>query len=101
MFQIESGRWYISDVSIRAAKQTGWTPNHTVIEFHAGVTAQQNDVMDFKFELYDNVGNKVHTEYKYNVSWTGSNTAITGTNNTIEGSLIVGNGIIFDGVSSS
>jgi len=101
VFQIESGRWYISDVSIRAAKQTGWTPNHTVIEFHAGVTTQQNDVMDFKFELYDNIGNKVHTEYKYNVSWTGSNTAITGTNNTIEGSLIVGNGIIFDGVSSS
>ena len=101
VFQIESGRWYISDVSIRAAKQTGWTPNHTIIEFHAGVTTQQNDVMDFKFELYDNVGNKVHTEHKYNVSWTGSNTAITGTNNTIEGSLIVGNGIIFDGVSSS
>jgi len=101
VFQIESGRWYIADVSIRAAKQTGWTPNHTVIEFHAGVTAQQNDIMDFKFELYDNIGNKVHTERKYNVSWTGSNTAITGTNNTIEGSLIVGNGIIFDGVSAS
>jgi hypothetical protein len=99
VFQIQSGRWHISDVSIRAAKQTGWTPNHTVIEFHAGVTAQQNDVMDFKFELYDNVGNKVHTEHKYNVSWTGSNTAITGTNNTIEGSLIIGNGIIFEGVT--
>jgi len=101
VFQIESGRWYISDVSIKAARQTGWTPNHTIIEFHAGVTAQQNDVMDFKFELYDNIGNKVHTEHKYNVSWTGSNTAISGTNNTVEGALTIGGGIVMQGISNN
>jgi hypothetical protein len=98
IFQIQAGKWWISDVSLRTTQQSGWTPNHTIIEFPIGQT-QQGDVNDFKFELYDNIGNKVHTKYIYGVSWAGSNTAISGTNNTIEGALIIGNGIIFEGVS--
>ena len=98
IFQIQAGKWWISDVSLRTTQQSGWTPNHTIIEFPIGQT-QQGDVNDFKFELYDNIGNKVHTKNIYGVSWAGSNTAISGTNNTIEGALIIGNGIIFEGVS--
>jgi hypothetical protein len=100
VFRIVSGRWWISDVSIKPASQTGFTPNHTSIEFPMEQIAQQNDVVDFKFELYDNIGNLVHTEATQSLLWSGGNVAINGDNNVIEGSLIVGSGIVFEGVST-
>jgi hypothetical protein len=62
--------------------------------------AQQNDVVDFKFELYDNVDNLVHTEVTRSLAWSGGNTYINGDNNVIEGSLTIGGGIVMDGVST-
>tara|TARA_R110002012_G_scaffold227633_1_gene399816 strand:+ start:1873 stop:3852 length:1980 start_codon:yes stop_codon:yes gene_type:complete len=100
VFRIVSGRWWISDVSIKPASQTGFTPNHTSVEFPMEQIAQQNDVVDFKFELYDNIGNLVHTEATQSLLWSGGNVAINGDNNVIEGSLIVGSGIVFEGVST-
>ena len=62
--------------------------------------AQQNDIVDFKFELYDNIDNLVHTEVTQSLLWSGGNVAINGDNNVIEGTLIVGSGIVFEGVST-
>ena len=100
VFRIVSGRWWISDVSIKPATQTGFTPNHTSVEFPMEQMAQQNDIVDFKFELYDNIDNLVHTEVTQSLLWSGGNVAINGDNNVIEGTLIVGSGIVFEGVST-
>jgi hypothetical protein len=100
VFRITSGRWWISDVSVKPASQTGFTPNHTSVEFPMMQAAQQNDVVDFKFELYDNVDNLVHTEVTRSLAWSGGNTYINGDNNVIEGSLTIGGGIVMDGVST-
>ena len=99
VFRITSGRWWISDVSVKPASQTGFTPNHTSVEFPMVQAAQQNDVVDFKFELYDNLDNLVHTEVTRSLAWSGGNTYINGDNNAVEGSLIVGSGIVLEGVT--
>ena len=100
IFQIPYGRWYLSDISIKASAQTGWTPNYTIINFYVANNFQQVDFLDFKFELYDNVGNKVFTKQANGVEWSGGNTYIDGSDNVIEGSLTIGGGIIMDGVST-
>ena len=97
LFRVYSGRWFISDVSIKASKQTGFTPNHTTAEFRMFNDTQQNDIFDFKFEMFDNIGNKVHTAYTQSLAWQGGNTAMSGDNNTMLGSLTIGEGIIFVG----
>lgn len=99
IFRIVSGRWWISDVSVKPASQTGFTPNHTSVEIPMVEIAQQNDVVDFKFELYDNIDNLVHTEETRSLAWSGGNTYINGDNNAVEGALIVGSGIVLEGVT--
>ena len=100
IFEIVSGRWHISDVSFKAVKQSGFTPNHTSAEFRMFADTQQNDIFDFKFELYDNNRELIHTSYTQSLAWTGGNTSVTGNNNTIEGSLIIGNGILMKGITA-
>jgi len=90
IFRIVSGRWWISDVSIKPASQTGFTPNHTSVEVPVNQITQQNDIVDFKFELYDNLDNLVHTEVTQSLEWAGSNVYINGDNN------FLGEGIIMD-----
>ena len=47
-------------------------------------------MLDFRFELYDNIDNKVYTKNIYDVPWSGGNVYISGDNNVIEGVVIVG-----------
>lgn len=91
VFRIVSGRWWISDISVKPASQTGFTPNYTSVEFPMDQITQQNDIIDFKFELYDNIDNLVHTETTSSLLWSGGNTYINGDNNYL------GDGIILDG----
>lgn len=90
VFRITSGQWWISDVSIKPASQTGFTPNYTFVEIPMSEITQQNDIVDFKFELYDNIDNLVHTELTQSLEWAGSNVYINGDNNYIGGTLVVG-----------
>jgi len=90
IFQIPYGRWYISDVSIKATAETGFTPNYTIVDFHVANDSVSGDFVDFKFELYDNIGNKVHTKTIHNMEWTGGNTHIDGSDNILAGTINVG-----------
>ena len=90
IFQIPFGRWYLSDISIKASAQTGWTPNYTIINFYVANNFQQVDFLDFKFELYDNLGNKVFTKQTNGVEWTGGNLYINGSNNVLDGTIEIG-----------
>ena len=87
VFHIVSGKWHIADVSIRPIMETGFTPNYVIPEFYVG---SQADMLDFRFELYDNIDNKVYTKNIYDVPWSGGNVYISGDNNVIEGVVIVG-----------
>ena len=98
ILEVISGRWYVANVSFKSVKQSGFTPNHTSAEFRMFADTQQQDIFDFKFELYDNQNELVHTAYTQSLAWQGGNTAVTGDNNTIEGSLVIGNGILMEGV---
>jgi len=90
IFQIPYGRWYLSDISIKSSAQTGWTPNYTIINFYVANNFQQVDFLDFKFELYDNLGNKVFTKQTNGVEWTGGNLYINGSNNVLNGTIEIG-----------
>lgn len=90
IFQIPFGRWYLSDISIKASAQTGWTPNYTIVNFYVANNFQQVDFLDFKFELYDNLGNKVFTKQTNGVEWTGGNLYINGSNNVLDGTIEIG-----------
>jgi hypothetical protein len=100
IFEVISGKWFIADVSFKSVKQSGFTPNHTSAEFRMFADTQQNDIFDFKFELYDNQNELIHTAFTQSLAWVGGNTSVTGDNNTIEGSLIIGNGILMKGISA-
>ncbi len=90
VFQVKFGKWVVSQISIKSGIESGFTPNHTIIE--ARVPEYQNDdILDFKIEFF-NI-NSVRSDLillKENISFEGGNTYI---NN--EGFL--GEGIIFDG----
>ena len=101
VMEVVSGKWYLANVSFKSVKQSGFTPNHTSAEFRMFSNTQQNDVFDFKFELYDNNNELVHTSYTQSLAWQGGNTSITGTNNTIEGTTTIGSGIIAEGITES
>ena len=100
IFEVVSGKWFLADVSFKSVKQSGFTPNHTSAEFRMFADTQQNDVFDFKFELYDNQNELIHTSFTQSIEWTGGNTSVTGNNNTIEGSLVIGNGILMKGITA-
>jgi len=97
IFAIENGEWYIADVSITAMAETGFTPNHAMIE--SQLTLEQQDAkLDFKFEFYDGAGNM--SDYVHvvpEVDFGGSNLFINGNENHLAGTMIVGNGIIIQG----
>jgi len=101
ILEVISGRWYVANVSFKSVKQSGFTPNHTSAEFRMFADTQQNDIFDFKFELYDNQNELVHTAFTQSLAWQGGNTAVTGDNNTIEGGLIIGNGILMEGITGN
>jgi hypothetical protein len=100
IFEVVSGKWFLADVSFKSVKQSGFTPNHTSAEFRMFADTQQNDVFDFKFELYDNQNELIHTSFTQSIEWAGGNTSVTGNNNTIEGSLVIGNGILMKGITA-
>ena len=90
VFQVKFGKWVVSNISIKSGVESGFTPNHTIIE--ARVPEYQNDdVLDFKIEFF-NI-NSVRSDLillKEKVSFEGGNTYINNTG-------FLGEGIIFDG----
>ena len=57
VFQVRAGVWHISQVSVQSVNIFGFTPNHSFILTHVPTT-HMNDILDFKFEFYDNDNNR-------------------------------------------
>lgn len=97
VFVVKRGTWYISDVKLQGARDLGFTPNHTFIEIPIDVPRAE-DILDFKFEFYNEIGMQSNiTLVTESVDFRGSNLYISGNDNQLSGSVIVGNGIIFEG----
>ncbi len=90
IFAVKYGKWSISEVSIKSTTQTGFTPNHTILEGRVP-EYQQDDILDFKFEFYNPIGKRAELVFVTNsISFQGGNTYISA-----EG--LIGEGIILDG----
>lgn len=102
---IDSGEWYVSDISIASAKETGFSPDSTLTyvpirDWH------RNDSLKFKVEFFDINGKKSYTSIEsIPVRFTGSNLYVGGTDNLITGSMYISNvvnrGVEFAGQQSA
>ena len=100
-FLIEHGTWWIADVSIQARAESGFTPNHTFMEANISSLGFQNSRLDFKFEFYNPVGVRadyIHYEYDSDFAMLNGLNIANGTTEII-GTMILGNGIILQGVA--
>tara|TARA_B110000858_G_C17784077_1_gene466273 strand:- start:753 stop:2198 length:1446 start_codon:yes stop_codon:yes gene_type:complete len=90
VFQVMKGKWVLADVSIRSSVESGFTPNHTIIE--ARIPEYQNDdTLDFKFEFFDFNG------VRADLIIVSESIDFNGGNFYINGEGYIGEGIIFDG----
>ena len=90
--RIHSGEWIISDLSLRPAASTGFSPD----EFQCRVPIPPNtlrpDNFDFLVEYLDINGNTAETiTFLDNVAISGSALILEGTDNLLTGSLYMGN----------
>ncbi len=104
VFQVKAGIWDISKVSVKAVALPGFTPNHTFLLSHIP-SEKIEDLLDFKWEFYDGLGNKSNTFLvTHSMNFSGSNTYIEdallpGTFNI--GQSYAGTGFQFSGKSSA
>lgn len=98
VFAVTRGKWHFSNVELEGANDYGFTPNHTFLEFPIQ-TPQADDVLDFKFEFYNTLGEIANiTLTTQSLDFVGSNLFIDGDNNVLTGTVTIGGGIILQGV---
>jgi len=98
VFAVTRGKWHFSNVELEGANDYGFTPNHTFLEFPIQ-TPQADDVLDFKFEFYNTAGEIANiTLTTQSLDFVGSNLFIDGNSNILTGTVIIGDGIIMQGV---
>ena len=91
--RVDSGVWVISDVSLRPAQDTGFSPDEFSLRvpIPPGQNNQPNN-FDFLVEYYDVDGNVAETATFINdVKISGSALIIQGSDNMLTGSLFLGN----------
>tara|TARA_B100002019_G_scaffold293385_1_gene320640 strand:- start:15037 stop:28731 length:13695 start_codon:yes stop_codon:yes gene_type:complete len=105
-FVVFSGRFYISDVSITPATDTGFSPNFIqVIAPVPPLTQERPDDYEFLAEFYDVNNNIAETiAFASASTFEGGNSYILGDDNVLSGSMFIGSsiggGIEMAGVSS-
>ena len=106
------GFWHLSDLSLRPASETNFSPDIVKLTAPIPTLKTRPDNLDFAVEFYDVNNNKsetVITSLMSNpdgISFLGENMVIAGDDSTIEGSLFLGgdttgSGIQFGGVDST
>jgi hypothetical protein len=83
VFKVLQGDWYLGDISLKAVQQTGFSPNHTTFDLKMP-TYQHNNVVDFRFDLYDNLSRPVLSLITSSFGFTGGTTAITHPSSSLE-----------------
>ncbi len=97
VFAVESGDWYINDVVLQGAIDYQFTPNHTFIEVPVDAP-RQDDILDFRFEFYNAAGQQANISLlTESINFSGSNLFISGNNNVLSGSIIIGDGFVMEG----
>ena len=97
-FRIEAGEWYISDISLRPAQDTGFSPDEMKLRVPIGVNTLRPDNFDLLIEYYDINGNTAEAiTFVDNVGISGSALVVEGTDNLLTGSLFIG-GIQGEGI---
>ena len=93
VYKLVSGTWNIAHVSVIAFEETGFSPDTCEVVVPIPTT-MINDLIDFKFELYDPLGNMApFSIYSNGNRFVGGNTYIAGTDNLITGSVYLGSTI--------
>ena len=92
ILKVNSGDWYISDLSIVPSTELGFNPCQNTVLI-ALPTEHINDQLDFKVEYFDYQGQQSkYISYCDSCEFEGGNTYIGGVKNLLTGSLFVGNG---------
>jgi hypothetical protein len=105
-FQVDSGEWYVSDISLKAATDTAFNPDYVNLKAPVPPLLQRPDRVRFLVEFYD-VNNNIADSVIFSepFTFTGPNINIGGTDNILSGSMYIGNalaaGIEMAGVSSA
>lgn len=106
IFLIRSGTFYLSDVSITATAETGFSPDFMKLKLPMpGIFSERPQEFDFLVEFYDINNNIAETiVIKEGISFAGGNFFLSGTDNLLSGSMFMGSemntGIEMAGVSS-
>ena len=75
VFANYQGNWHLSNISLRAAAETNFSPNEITLNV-AIPTKVANDTFDFKFEFYDINNNYVPVNLHQEYTFTGGNDLI-------------------------
>jgi hypothetical protein len=71
-FENYQGNWHLSNISLRAAAESSFSPNEITLNV-AVPTKVKNDTFDFKFEFYDVNNNYVPVSLNQEFTFTGGN----------------------------
>ena len=108
-FRNVEGEWYISDISVSPATDTGFSPSFFSFEKEMPPEFQHKrpETFEFMVEFYDS-NNNIADSIAFNSGSTfdGANAFMSGNDNTMAGSLFIGgdttsSGMHFGGVSST
>ena len=107
IFKIIAGKWYLSDLSVRPATETGFSPDLFTFQAPMPTNEVRPEKYEFLAEFYD-VNNNQADSFAFTTdpaNFVGSNMVITGTDNVLESNLFIGgestaSGMHLGGVSS-
>ena len=91
-FRVEAGEWDISDISLRPAMDTGFSPDNVKIRVPIPTNTQRPDKFQFILQYYD-VNNNEAEEITFvdDVDVQGESLLIQGNDNLLTGTLSMGN----------
>jgi len=91
-FRVESGEWFISDISLRPALDTGFSPDNVSVRVPIPTNSQRPDKFQFILQYYD-VNNNEAEEVTLvdDVDVEGQSLLIQGDDNLVKGTVTVGN----------
>jgi hypothetical protein len=104
--RVSSGRWHISDVSLRPSADTNFSPETARIFAEMPPSRNRPDSVKFLLEFVNNDGVKADSVIlSPEITFPGANFAIQGDNNVLSGSMFISNaigeGIEMAGLSSA
>ena len=91
-FRVEAGEWDISDISLRPAMDTGFSPDNVKVRVPVPTNTQRPDKFQFILQYYD-VNNNEAEEVTFidDVDVQGESLLIQGDDNLVKGTVTIGN----------